>query len=107
MKLTLGLVVVVLNVQTGFCDNYFTPIHPPLNIHKVGGRRWHVCCHAPFPTQLFHKILTPTVNKHAKMVEEDIALDIETNEAFPARETTFHMVSFINFYFHFLANFQT
>ena len=43
------------------------------------------------------------------MVEEDIALDIpvETNEAFPARETTFHMVSFINFYFHFLANFQT
>ena len=47
------------------------------------------------------------VNKHAKMVEEDIALDIETNEAFPARETTFHMVSFINFYFHFLANFQT
>ena len=38
MKLALQSVVVVLDVQTNFCDNLFN--HTPCNIiHKVGGTR--------------------------------------------------------------------
>ena len=55
MKLTLQLVVVVLNDQTMFHDNLlkFT--------------RWHLGRHAPFPPQLFPR--NSAVNKHANIVE--------------------------------------
>ena len=47
----------------------------------------HLGGHAPFSKQPFHEIRAPTVNKHARIVENRIASDIETNEAFLARET--------------------
>ena len=47
----------------------------------------HLGGHAPFSKQPFLEIRAPTVNKHARIVENRIASDIETNEAFLARET--------------------
>ena len=53
MKLTLQLVVVVLNAPTTFRDNLFKfPLYTII-LHKVGGTRCHLRRHAPFPTQLF------------------------------------------------------
>ena len=47
----------------------------------------HLGGHAPFSKQPFHEIRAPTVNKHARIVENRIASDIETNEACPDGET--------------------
>ena len=38
----------------------------------------------PLQHDSFHKIRTPTVNKHARLVEKRTSPDIETSEAFPA-----------------------
>ena len=70
MKLTLQLAVVVLKAQTNFRDNLLK-----------------FSLNAPFPKQLFPRNL----NSNGKQTGQDrrnrIASDIETNEAFPARET--------------------
>ena len=52
MKLTLQLVVVVLNAQTNFRD-YLLKFTLLYNISR----------HAPFQHNLFHEIRTPTVNQ--------------------------------------------
>ena len=69
MKLTLQLVVVVLNAQTNFRDNFlkFT-----LHTSQYDTRRHEIASQPPFlPFQhnLFHEIRTPTVNNHARIVE--------------------------------------
>ena len=69
MKLTLQLVVVVLNSPTKFRDNLFIFTLYTIIIHKVGGTRCHLGRHAAFPTHFFHEIRTPTGNKHARIVE--------------------------------------
>ena len=53
MKLTLQLVVVVLNAPTTFRDNLFKFTLYTITLHKVGNTRYHLGRHAPFPTQLF------------------------------------------------------
>ena len=50
MKLTLQLVVVVLNSPTKFRDNLFIFTLYTIIIHKVGGTRCHLGRHAAFPT---------------------------------------------------------
>ena len=53
----------------------------------MGGTRWHLGRHAPFPTQLFPR----NSNSIGKQTYYDprnrITSDIKTNEAFPDRET--------------------
>ena len=69
MKLTLQLVVVVLNTQTSFRDNLLKFTVQYNITHKVGGRRWHLGHHVPSLTQLFKEIRTTTVNGHARIVK--------------------------------------
>ena len=69
MKLTLQLVVVVLNAPTKFRDNLFKFSVYTKIIYKVGDTRCHFRRHAPFQHKVFHEIRTPTENKHARMVE--------------------------------------
>ena len=69
MKLTLQLVVVVLNAPTKFRDNLFKFTVYTIIIYKVGDTRCHFRLHVPFQHNFFHEIQTPTENKHARMVE--------------------------------------
>ena len=69
MKLTLQLVVVVLNAPTKFRDNLFKFTLYTIIIYKVGDTRCHVRRHAPFQLNAFHEIRTPMENKHARIVE--------------------------------------
>ena len=69
MKLTLQLVVVVLNAPTKFRDNLFKFTLHAIIIYKVGDTRCHPRRHAPFQHNFFHEIRTPKESKHAKIVE--------------------------------------
>ena len=69
MKLTLQLVVVVLNAPTKFRGNLFKFSVYSIIIYKVGDTRCHFRRHAPFQHNFFQEIRTPTENKHARMVE--------------------------------------
>ena len=69
MKLTLQLVVVVLNAPTKFRDNLFKfPLYTII-IYKVGDTRCHLRRHALIQHNVFHEIRTPTENKHARIEE--------------------------------------
>ena len=69
MKLTLQLVVVVLNAPTKFRDNLFKFTLYTIIIYKVGGLRCYLRCHPRFQRKVFHEIRPPTENKHARIVE--------------------------------------
>ena len=69
MKLTLQLVVVVLNAPTKFRDNLFKFTLCTIIINNVGDTRCHLRRHAPFQHNFFHEIRTSTKNKHARIVE--------------------------------------
>ena len=69
MKLTLPLVVVVLNATTKFRDNLFKLTPYTIIIYKVGDTRCHFRRHAPFQHNVFPEIRTPTENKNARIVE--------------------------------------
>ena len=56
MKLTLKLVVVVLNAPMKFRDNLFKFALYTIIIYKVGGTRCHLRHHAPFQHNFFHEI---------------------------------------------------
>ena len=81
MKLTLQLVVVVLNAPTKFRDNLFKFTLYTITIYKVGDTRSHFRRHAPFQHNFFHEIRTSTENKHARI---EAFPDRETNPPFPA-----------------------
>ena len=68
-QLTRQLVVVALNALTKFRDNLFKFTLYTIIIYQVGDTRCHVRRHAPFQHNFFHKIRTPTENKHARIVE--------------------------------------
>ena len=68
MKLTLQLVVVVLNAPTKFRDNLFKFTLYTIIIYKVGDTRCHLRCHPLIQHNFFQEIRTPTENKHAKIV---------------------------------------
>ena len=63
MKLTLQLVVVVLNAPTKFRDNLFKFTLYTIIIYKVGDKRCHLRRHALFQYNFFQEIRTPTENK--------------------------------------------
>ena len=69
MKLTLQLVVVVLNAPTKFRDNLFKFTLFTIIIYKVGDTRCHLGRRALIQRNFFHEIRTPTENKHARIVE--------------------------------------
>ena len=69
MKLTLQLIIVVLNAPTKFHDNLFKFTVYTIIIYKVGDTRYHFRRHAPFQNNFFHEIRNSTENKHARMVE--------------------------------------
>ena len=69
MKLTLQLIVVVLNAPTKFRDNLFKFTVYTIIIYKVGDTRCDLRRHAPFQHTFFHEIRTPTENKHTRIVE--------------------------------------
>ena len=56
MKLTLQLVVVVLNAPMKFHDNLFKFALYTIIIYKVGDTRCHLRHHAPFQHNFFHEI---------------------------------------------------
>ena len=67
MKLTLQLVVVVLNAPTKFRDNLFKfTLHTI--IYKVGNTRCHLRRYALIQHNFFYEIRTPTENKHSRIV---------------------------------------
>ena len=68
MKLTLQLVVVVLNAPTKFPDNLFKFTLFTIIICKVGDTRCHLARHALIQHNFFHEMRTPTENKHARIV---------------------------------------
>ena len=68
MKLTLQLVVVVLIAPTKFRDNLFKFTLYTIIIYKVRDKRFHLRRHAVIQHNFFHKIRTPTENKHARIV---------------------------------------
>ena len=69
MKLTLQLVVVVLNAPTKFRDNLFKfTIHTITIIYKVGDTRCHLRRHALSRHNFFYEIRTQTENKHSRIV---------------------------------------
>ena len=69
MKLTLQLVVVVLNAPTKFRDYLFKfTLHTIIIIYKVGDTRCHLRRNALIQHTVFHEIRTPTENKHARIV---------------------------------------
>ena len=68
MKLTLQLVVVVLNAPTEFCDNLFRFTLYTIIIYKVGDTRCHPRRHAFIQHNFFYEIQTPTESKHARIV---------------------------------------
>ena len=68
MKLTLQLVVVVLNAPTKFPDNLFKFTLFTIKIYKVGDTRCHLGRHALIQHNFFQEIRSPTENKHARIV---------------------------------------
>ena len=66
MKLTLQLVVVVLNAPTKFRDSLFKFTLYTIIIYKVGDSRCHRRHDALIQHNFFHEIRTPTENKHAR-----------------------------------------
>ena len=69
MKLTLQLVVVVLDAPTKFRDNLFKFTLYTIIIYKVGDMRCHFRSHAPFQHSFFREIRTPTENEHARILK--------------------------------------
>ena len=67
MKLTLQLVVVVLNAPTKFRDNLFKFTLYTKIIYKVGDKRCDLRRHALIQQNFFHEIRIPTENKHARI----------------------------------------
>ena len=62
MKLTLQLVVVVLNAPTKFRDNLFKfPLYTII-IYKVGDTKYHLRRHALIQHNFFQEIRTSTEN---------------------------------------------
>ena len=76
MKLTLQLVVVVLNAPTKFRDNLFKFTLYTIIIYKVGDTRCHLRRHALIQHNFFHEIRTPTENKQARIVVIKIAANM-------------------------------
>ena len=68
MKLTLQLVVVVLNAPTKFLDNLSKFTLYTIVMYKVGDTSRHLRRHALIQHNFFHEIRTPTENKHARIV---------------------------------------
>ena len=68
MKLTLQLVVVVLNAPTKFRDNLFKFTLYTIIMYKVGDTRCHLRRHALVQQNFFLEIRTPTESKHARIV---------------------------------------
>ena len=68
MKLTLQLVVVVLNAPTTFRDNQFKFTLYTIIIYKEGDTRCHLRRHALIQHNFFHEIRTRTENKHARII---------------------------------------
>ena len=69
MKLTLQLVVAVLNAPTKFRDSLFKfTLHTIIRC-RVGDTRCHLRRHAPYQLNFLHEIRTPMENKHARIVE--------------------------------------
>ena len=68
MKLTLQLVVVVLNAPTKFLDNLFKFTLYTIVMYKVRDTSHHLRRHALIQHNFFHEIRTPTEDKHAKIV---------------------------------------
>ena len=68
MKLTLQLVVVVLNAPTKFRDNLFKFTLYTIIIYKVGDTRCHLRRHALIQHNFFYEIRTQTENKHSRIV---------------------------------------
>ena len=68
MKLTLQLVVVVLNAPRKFRNNQFKFTLFAIIIYKVGDTRFHLGRHALIQHNFFHEIRTPTESKHARIV---------------------------------------
>ena len=79
MKLTLQLVVVVLNAQTNFWDNLLKFTLYTIEYTTEG------TTHAmlPFQHNIFHEILTPTVDRRNR-----IASDIQPIKLFPLKKLT-------------------
>ena len=79
MKLTLKLVVVVLNAQTNFSDNLLKFTLYTIEYTTEG------TTHAmlPFQHNIFHEILTPTVDRRNR-----IASDIQPIKLFPLKKLT-------------------
>ena len=69
MKLTLQLVVVVLNAPTKFRDSLFKFTLYTIIIYKVGDSRCQRRHDALIQHNFFHEIRTLTENKHARIVE--------------------------------------
>ena len=69
MKLTLQLVVVVLNAPTKFRDNLFKFTLYTIIIYKVGDTRCYLRRHPRFQHNFFHEIRTQPEYKHARIVE--------------------------------------
>ena len=67
MKLTLQLVVVVLNAPTKFRDNLFKFTLYTIIMYKVGDTRCHLRRYALIQHNFLHEIRTPTENKHARI----------------------------------------
>ena len=76
MKLTLQLVVVVLNEQTNFGDNLLKFTLYTIEYTTEGTM-------LPFQHNIFHEILTPTVDRRNR-----IASDIQPIKLFPLKKLT-------------------
>ena len=68
MKLTLQLIVFILNAPTKFHDNFFKFTLYTIIIYKVGDTRCHLRRHALIQHNFSHEIRTPTETKHARIV---------------------------------------
>ena len=68
MKLTLQLVVVVLNAPTKFRHSLFKFTLYTIIIYKVGDSRCHLRRDALIQHNFFLEIRTPTESKHARIV---------------------------------------
>ena len=79
MKLTLQLVVVVLNAQTNFWDNLLKFTLYTIEYTTEGSTHAML----PFQHNIFHEILTPTVDRRNR-----IASDIQPIKLFPLKKLT-------------------
>ena len=74
MKLTLQLVVVVLNTTTKFRGNLFKFTLYTIIIYKVGDTRCHLRRHALIQQNFFHEIQTLTENIALSFVGERVIM---------------------------------